>query len=143
MNPDDIAKAKILAKRWRSLVCQAVTIEDIEQEILLAQLEFEAGVRKKNPQENLGSLFCQLSIGNQYNASIDENEQLVAIGTNIEHIDPILLLEMVQDVEVALLAQNACKFKEIATADLVKLLNISDRQARNIKKSLVAVSTHG
>ena len=135
----DRATVKRLAQGWRSSLAGAGhEVEDIEQEILLAQLEFDAGLRKQAPGENIGALYCQLAGDRQISVGGtrrdgEEAVYLSAIGVGIEHIDPAMLLEISQcatDIE------PAAHFDEIAASDLAAVLGVSVRQARNIRKTL-------
>ena len=137
----DITAAKKLARGWRSLAKGALTIEDIEQEILLAQIEFDGGKRAKDPRQHPGLIYCQIASAHaqiSMAGSIDRSEDgldsyAVIAGTGIEHIDPISLLEISQiedDVE------NEMAMAEVSTANLAVVLGVSTRHVRNIKNIL-------
>lgn len=136
----DRAVVKRLALCWRSSLAGAGhDREDIEQAIMLAQLEFAAGLRKRSPGENIGVLYCelagdrQISVGGTRNRDSEAAGCLSTIGAGIEHIDPAMLLEISQcatDIEPAM------HFHEIAAGDLAAVLGVSIRQARNIRKAL-------
>ncbi len=136
----DRATVKHLAQCWRtSLAGAGHDIEDIEQEILLAQLEFDAGLRKKSPGENIGALYCQLagdrqiSVGGTCSRDNEDASYMPTLGANIEHIDPAMLLEISQ---CAIEIEPAAHFHEIAAGDLAAVLGLTIRQARNIRKTL-------
>jgi hypothetical protein len=136
----DRATMKRLALGWRSSLAGAGhEVEDIEQAIVLAQLEFDAGLRKQAPGENIGALYCQLagdrqiSVGGTRSRDGEDALYLSAIGVGIEHIDPAMLLEISQ---CALEIEPVAHFNEIAASDLAAVLGVSVRQARNIRKTL-------
>ena len=140
LNLLDRATVKRLAQGWRSSLAGAGhEVEDIAQEIVLAQLEFDAGLRKHPPDENIGALYCQLagdrqiSVGGTRSQDGEEAVYLSAVGAGIEHIDPAMLLEISQ---CALEIEPAAHFDEIAASDLAAVLGVSVRQARNIRKTL-------
>ena len=136
----DRATVKRLALCWRSSLAGAGhDSEDIEQAILLAQLEFDAGLRKLPPGENIGALYCelagdrQISVGGTRNQGGEAAGCLPTIGAGIEHIDPAMLLEISQCATAAALENH---FGEIAANDLAAVLGVTIRQARNIRKTL-------
>ena len=139
LNLSDRAVVKRLALCWRSSLAGAGhDSEDIEQAILLAQLEFDAGLRKHPPGENIGALYCQLAGDRQISVGGtrrdgEEAVYLSAIGAGIEHIDPAMLLEISQCVTDI---EPAVHFHEIAAGDLAAVLGVTVRQARNIRKTL-------
>lgn len=136
----DRTTVKRLALCWRSSLAGAGhDREDIEQAIMLAQLEFAAGLRKHPPGENIGALYCelagdrQISVGGTRSRDSEAAGCLSTIGAGIEHIDPALLLEISQ---CATAAEPENHFNEIAANDLAAVLGVTIRQARNIRKTL-------
>lgn len=138
----DISAVKKLAKSWHGLANAGKTIEDIEQDILLAQLEFDAGFRNKDPSKNLGSLYCQIAGDRQISVggtgeSLDEGDEYMPIaGGGIEHIDPLLLLEISQFNLNEIDHVPESNPEKIIASDLSSLLGLTVRQARNIKKRI-------
>ncbi len=137
----DRVVVKRLALCWRSSLAGAGhDREDIEQEILLAQMEFAAGLRKQSPGENIGALYCELAGDRQISGGGTRNQDEEAagcvstMGAGIEHIDPAMLLEISQ---CATAAEPENHFNEIAANDLAAVLGVTIRQARNIRKTLL------
>ena len=140
----DTGTVKRLALCWRSsLAGSGLDVEDIEQEIVLAQLEFEAGLRKRNPGEHVGALFCQLAGDRQISVGAarsqtdkDDTFDVTIIGAGIEHIDPARLLEISQDITDC---EPVAQIHDIAASDLAAVLGVTVRQARNVRKTLSEV----
>ena len=140
----DIAAAKQLAKGWRSLARCGLTIEDIEQEILLAQLEFDVGLRAKDPRENPGLIYCQISSANAQISVGGSGEQAddgsdsysVIAGVGIEHINPAKLLEISQiddDGNNNGVDESDTEIADVPSSDLANILGLSTRHIRNVK----------
>ena len=137
----DITNAKKLARIWRRLANGALTIEDIEQEILLAQIEFDCGIRAKDPRQHPGLIYCQIASAHaqiSVGGSVDRSEEgldshAVIAGAGIEHIDPVLLLEISQIEDGS---ENEMGLTEVSTANLAVVLGVSTRQVRNIKNMM-------
>ena len=142
----DIAAAKQLAKGWRSLARCGLTIEDIEQEILLAQLEFDVGLRAKDPRENPGLIYCQISSANAQISVGGSGEQAddgsdsysVIAGVGIEHINPAELLEISQIEDDWMDDAEELEIINVSAINLASMLGLSTRHIRNIKNVLTA-----
>ena len=134
----EINAAKKLARGWRSLARGALTLDDIEQEILLAQLEFDAGLRTKDPRQHPGLIYCQIasahaqiSVGGSNDQLEDGFDYIAIAGTGIEHIDPVAFLEISQlgvDDDV-----NKLEMASTSSMNLARMMGISTRHVRNVK----------